>query len=234
MSNSNLVRDVTFRFGTVSEIPELTQGQIRAGAILPKFVREEKDGKTVFRREKIEGVEIILPEFCATLPPLAVNAIEDLMAKYLKERYVQNYIPVETADQRWSVVETFYEKETKERIRNIAFPKTAREAFASVFSTALAKILSANPVLAPKSKAICDAFSSLILGGFSTARIQKIGNYDLATLAKIAGQVEKVAPILLTSGDPIDQAGIIWAISKINAHIEALSAPEEAGVFDIL
>lgn len=100
----------TFNFRSINAtaLETLRQGLDSAEALAAagddafEISEDEKKGR-LYKRKSIEA-ELQQPDFVASLPTLAVQAIQDLISRFVKAQYVDAFLPIGQHD--WAFIET--------------------------------------------------------------------------------------------------------------------------------
>lgn len=143
------------------------------------YVKETNKAGDKIKREgwlrKEEKVTLTLPEFCVGLPRIAVDAIQKVVADYVRRKFISEYMLV--GDHSWQAIES----DAAERARGGAALTLDKEIAAfcseSIFSFILAKT---------GKEAAAEKFQKMFKGRLTEAVILKQAQqYDLAVIVKL-------------------------------------------------
>lgn len=149
MTNSTFVTRYNFRSIDSAALEALRadldsdEAKLAAGDEAFEITEDAKKGLQ-FKRKSIEAT-LEQPEFLNSLPKLAVEAIQDLISKFVKGRYVEKFLPIGQHD--WAFIETELAK-TGNRVARYDISEESWALAAESFRVYMLSQFGSNPVAA--------------------------------------------------------------------------------------
>jgi len=169
--------DFRFKSLTADKFAKLLEAVDNPQEVSKQFAVEEKDGVKTYKRHPL-SVEINLPDWAEGIPTLAQTAVADLVGAFIKDTYIENFLPV--GSHTWEELE-IWAAETGGR---------KRLEFSDELLAEVAASFGAFITAAVGNKAIGERMKEVAAAKFSMAAFQKhLNQSDEAIIKKVIARL---------------------------------------------